>query len=78
MLRPHSLMDPSRSVLRAAADILTILLDKGTVSYPRMLTVLNDRLGDAAVCLVLPALSLLFILGKINYDRSSDEVRLAR
>jgi len=62
--------------LRAAADILSVVGDSRSITYAALCDRLEQIYGDSSKYLTLPALAMLFLLGKIEYDRTFDSMRL--
>ena len=64
-------MDPDRGALATAAYVLRLVRDSRTVSFTKVQTSVEDRFGTA-VTVLAPAVSLLFLLGLLEYRPKSD------
>lgn len=69
MLRPSKHAHPDQTVVAAATTLLRALKKKRIVQYDDLLGVLND---GSAMFLFLPAISLLHLLGVVEYRETVD------
>lgn len=78
MIKPYKYMDINTSVLSIAAIILKKLIDVGSLSYDSLLDSVKDELGSNIKYNYIYALNLLFLLGKISYQKGEDIVELVK
>ena len=79
MLTPKKHLDLDVSVLRISALILNELRRRSSVELEKLRAYVLRRAGNDAELTFLPALSLLFLLGKVEYHIQNDTVEyLAR
>lgn len=71
MLRPNKHMNPDRSVLWLSTVLLSHLRAKRAESYSGLLKVAQGAFAGADAIFV-PAISLLYLLGTVDYRRKSD------
>jgi ABC-3C biological conflict system middle component len=74
MLTPRKHLNLDVSVLRIAAIMLRELNKRGVVGLERLRGVILRRAGADADLSFLPALSFLFLLGRIEYHVMNDTV----
>ena len=72
MIRPNRHTNPDYSVLNISAFVLNQLNAHYAISYDRLLNRVVDGLGNQAKENYPYALSLLFVLGKLNYQEEND------
>jgi hypothetical protein len=72
MLTPSKHLDLDRSALRVGAVILAELKRRRVVPYGDVVRLVKRRIGDDGDVVVAPALSLLFVLGRIEYHAKND------
>jgi hypothetical protein len=76
MLRPTKYLDLKTCVLRLASLILSELSAPRALPLPELEARALNEAGDAARSNVVPALNMLFLLGRIDYDDDADEIML--
>lgn len=74
MIRPTKYMDLNASVLNVAAEVLTELQRFGAIPLPELSETIASRVGASAKYNFFPALSLLYMTGKIEYDADVDAI----
>ena len=74
MLTPRKHLDLDSSVLRVAAVMLRTLKRPGVMEFERLRGVVLRRVGDAGEMSFMPALSFLFLLGRIDYHGQNDTI----
>lgn len=72
MLVPSKHSHPDRTVLAATAILLRELRRKRIVAFDDLIRVLLPTTGSSADVLFLPAVSLLHILGLVDYHAAVD------
>ena len=72
MLTPTRHLDLNTCVLNVSAMILRQLGDHGPTGYNFLVMNLQDELGKEVRFQVGPALSLLYLMGLVEYDDGSD------
>lgn len=72
MLTPAKHLDLDRSLLRVSSEILAELRRRRIVPVEKIRAYVKRRVGDDADVIVLPALSFLFLLGKLDYREKND------
>ena len=75
MIRPDRHTNLDYSVVNISAFILKELNEYYHVSYDTLLLKVTDTLGSQARENYPYALNFLFLLGKLNYDQSTDSFR---
>jgi hypothetical protein len=70
-LRPTKHSDPSRTVLAVAAEILDRLRRQRVESFVELRRRLSQQ-GAGVASLFIPAISLLYALGLVEYRRKTD------
>lgn len=73
MLRPNKHSDPKLTVLPVAGALLKTIRKKRTCSIPELRKVV-EKLGDDRLPLLLPSVSLLYLLGTVEYRCKTDSV----
>ena len=76
MLLPNKHSHPDETVLAAATLLLKALRRKRAIQYDELKAVL-DRNSGSADYLFTPAISLLFLLGLVNYKNNVDTFEYA-
>lgn len=71
MLIPSKHAHPDETVLAAAMAMLKVLRSERIVPYDRLLHAIKDRRGTA-LYLFSPGVSLLFLLGLVEYREGAD------
>ncbi|MFW5872084.1 MAG: ABC-three component system middle component 8 [bacterium] len=74
MIRPHKYLDLNNSLISVGAEVLKILMQEPLIRIPDIENALIDAKGERSLELFLPALSLLFILNKIEYHKGIDSI----
>jgi hypothetical protein len=78
MLKPTKHLNPEYSVLSISAHIIKYVERHRTVKYQDLHEHLYKKCGDALKPTFLPALSFLFLLGKIEYHPKTDSFEYRR
>jgi hypothetical protein len=74
MLTPRKHLNLDTSVLRISAIMLRELRKRGVMEFERLRGVVIRRVGTDGEITFLPALSFLFLLGKIEYHSKNDVI----
>ena len=74
MIRPTKYLDLDTCVLRVAAIVLSELQLSRVVPLDELDIIVRSRAGEAARFNFLPALSFLFLVGRLDYDDNSDTI----
>ena len=74
MIRPTKYLDLNTCVLHIAAIVLSELQLSRAIPLDELDAIVRSRAGDAARFNFLPALSFLFLVGKLDYDDNADAV----
>ena len=74
MIRPTKHMDLKTSVLNIAAEILAELQRFHIISLEELDELIQSRINESARINFIPALSLLYLIGSIDYDSDADVV----
>lgn len=74
MIKPDRYTEPATSVLRVAAELLNLLRRHDGVTMSEAESRIRNHLGEQAVINLMPAVSLLFILGRLGYEANSDSI----
>jgi hypothetical protein len=72
MLKPTKHLNPNFSVLNVAAHALKVLATSRTIAYDELYGKLDRRFGDNLRPVFLPAISFLYLLGKVEYHAKND------
>lgn len=72
MLTPSKHLDLDRSVIRVASEVLVELRRRRMMEYDAVIRHIKRRIGDDGEAVVAPALSFLFLVGKIEYHSKND------
>lgn len=78
MIRPTKYLDLNTCVLRVAAIMLSELRLSRAMPLNELDAIIRSRVGDSARFNFLPALSFLFLVGKLDYDDDADAVLLGK
>lgn len=74
MIRPHKYLDINNSLISVGAEVLKILMQESLIRIPDLENAIKDAKGERSLELLLPALSLLFTLNKIEYHKNIDSI----
>lgn len=72
MLIPSKHLDLEKSVIRVASEIISDLRRNRMMQYEAIVRLVKRRTGDDADAVLAPALSFLFLLGRIEYHAKND------
>jgi len=72
MIRPTKYLDLNTCVLRTAAVMLSELQQSQAILLNELDMIVRSRIGETARFNFLPALSFLFLVGKLDYDDNAD------
>jgi hypothetical protein len=72
MLTPSKHLDLDRSVIRVASEVLVELRRRRMMEYGAVIRHVKRRVGDDGEAVVAPAISFLFLLGRIDYHSKND------
>lgn len=74
---PDKYMDLKASPLKISADIIKLLLKENKImKYSSLYDYFFERYGEESEYVLRPALSFLYLVGKIKYKKRSDELEL--
>jgi len=76
MIAPHKYLNLDLSVLNTGGLILKIMKELNMMKYDELLDKIQLERGEAVKEVFIPALGLLFLLGKIEYHSSMDIIEL--
>ncbi|WP_321333944.1 ABC-three component system middle component 8 [uncultured Bacteroides sp.] len=76
MIAPNKYLDLDLSVINLGGIILSILKKSGMTKYDDLLDRVMMIQGEKSKEMFLPSLSFLFLLGKIQYNKSLDIIEL--
>lgn len=76
MIIPTKHLDLDHCVLRVAAQVLTHLAEPGMLELTELQERVLADLGHDAKYSMLPALNVLYLMGRIDYDDGTDVVLL--
>ncbi|PPK53552.1 ABC-three component system middle component 8 [Marinobacter persicus] len=71
MLRPTKYSHPDSTVISVSLLLLRALKDSRIIEYPELLKLTKSRISGGEN-LYIPALSFLFIMGKVRYHKNTD------
>jgi hypothetical protein len=74
MLTPKKHLDLDVSVIRVTAILLRELRRRGSVEFEKLRDVVIRRVGRDGDLSFLPALSFLFLLGRVEYHLKNDTI----
>ena len=74
MIAPHKYLDLNLSLLSMGGLILSILKEEKLVKYDELLEKVILARGMNAKNVFIPALSFLYIIGKIDYRKDIDTI----
>lgn len=69
-------MDLDSCVLRLSAELMSRLAQTGQMTIPEVESVLEELAGDSGRVNLLPTLSFLYLIGRIEYRKGLDSVSL--
>lgn len=72
MIKPDRHTNPKYSILNISTVILSELNVFYSIQYDNLLNKITDTLGDEAKMNFPYALNFLFLLGKLNYEQTTD------
>ena len=72
MLQPNKHLDLDQSVLRVSAIILSELGRRRILPFESVRKLVGRRIGDDADIVLMPAINLLFLLGRLKYHLKTD------
>ena len=72
MVIPSKHLDLDRSAFRVASEVLAELRRRRVMKYDAVIRLVKRRVADDGDAVVAPALSLLFLLGRIEYHAKND------
>jgi hypothetical protein len=72
MLRPTKHSHPDRTVIAVATVVLRALRSRRVISYDDLKSLVWKKSGPDADVLFAPALSLLYLLGLLDYQATVD------
>jgi hypothetical protein len=75
MLRPTKYTNVNVSVLAVSCELLKVFKKNKTATYSEILNTIINKKGIEAKSIFLPALSFLFLLGKIEYYERTDIIK---
>ena len=75
MIKPDRHTNPKYSILNISTVILSELNVFYSIQYDNLLDKITDTLGDEAKINFPYALNFLFLLGKLNYEQTTDSFR---
>ena len=75
MIKPERHTNPKSSILNISTVILSELNVFYSIQYDNLLNKITDTLGDEAKMNFPYALNFLFLLGKLNYEQTTDSFR---
>ena len=75
MIKPDIHTNPKYSILNISTVILSELNVFYSIQYDNLLNKITDTLGDEAKMNFPYALNFLFLLGKLNYEQTTDSFR---
>lgn len=74
MIKPDRYTEPTTTVLSVAAELLYLLITCEVVAISDAESRIRKYLGEEALFNFVPAVSLLYILGRISYEPESDSL----
>ena len=72
MLTPAKHLDLKRSPLRVSSEILTELKRRRIMDYNAIVRLVKRRTGDDGDSVVAPAISFLYLIGRLDYHTKND------
>lgn len=74
MIFPNKNTDPNLSIINVMYYVLEILMNNGAAPVSEIRNYVEHSISDDALPLVEPAINLLFILGKVEYNSEIDSI----
>ena len=74
MIKPAKHMNLDLSLIRISALLLKRLYKKRIISIDDALSRLQQKVGEDASIVFMPALTFLYILGKVEYHQHNDSL----
>lgn len=74
MLTPTKLLDLDTSVLRVVSIMVKALNPRGVMEFEQLRGLVKRRVGADGDLSFMPALSLLYVLGRIEYHPQTDTI----
>jgi len=74
MLRARKHLNPNTCTLRVMTIILAEILRRRTVKLDSLRSLVERRGGDDAILAFMPALQVLFLLGKVEFHPKTDTI----
>jgi hypothetical protein len=74
MITPHKYLDLNLSLLNMGGEILNIMKITGVIKYDELVEKLIISHGNNAIEVFIPALSFLYLTGKIDYKKDTDTI----
>jgi len=78
MIAPHKYLDLNLSLLNLGGVILNIIKQEGVIKYDELLEKVILARGNSTKDVFIPALSFLYILGKIDYQKDIDTIEFIK
>jgi len=78
MIKPHKYLDLNLSLLNMGGVILNIIKQDGIIKYDELLEKVILMRGGNATEVFIPALSFLYLLGKIDYQQDIDTIEYVK
>ena len=78
MLKPIKYSNLNVSLIAISGEIIKIFGPDNALTYTELLNKVLKNKGIEAKKVFLPALSLLFLLGKIRYHKNSDVIEIVK
>lgn len=72
MLTPAKHLDLERSTLRVSSEILAELKRRRIMDYSSIVKLVKRRTGDDGDAVVAPAISFLYLIGRLEYHTKND------
>jgi hypothetical protein len=74
LLTPTKLLDLDTSVLRVAAVMVKALNPRGVMGFEQLRSIVKTRVGADGEISFMPALSFLYLLGRVEYHTQNDTI----
>lgn len=76
MIFPNKNTDPNLSIINVMYWIINYLVESGASAVDDLRNVLSSKISEDALPLLSPALDVLFLLGKVDYNMDMDVIYL--